>query len=51
VKHLENEVLDALNETRARELCLECTTRANDDCKEQNAQLTSKLESSLPWSL
>jgi hypothetical protein len=38
VKHLENKV-------RARELCLECTTQANDDYKKQNAQLTKKLES------
>jgi hypothetical protein len=45
VKHLENKVVDGLNEVRARELCLECTTRVNDDYKKQNAQLTSKLES------
>jgi phage-related tail protein len=45
VKHLENKVVDGLNEIRARELCLERTTRANDDYKEQNAQLTRKLES------
>jgi hypothetical protein len=45
VKHLENKVVDGLNEIRARELCLECTTQANDDYKEQNAQLTRKLES------
>jgi hypothetical protein len=31
VKHLENKVVDRLNEVQARELCLECTTRANDD--------------------
>jgi outer membrane murein-binding lipoprotein Lpp len=31
VKHLENKVVDGLNEIRARELCLEHTTRANDD--------------------
>jgi hypothetical protein len=45
VKHLENKVVDGLNEVRARELCLDCTTRVNDDYKEQNAQLTTKLES------
>jgi hypothetical protein len=33
VKHLENKVVDGLNEVRARELCLERTTRANDDYK------------------
>jgi hypothetical protein len=26
-------VVDGLNEVRVRELCLECTTRANDDYK------------------
>jgi outer membrane murein-binding lipoprotein Lpp len=31
VKHLENKVVDGLNEIRARELCLEHTTRANGD--------------------
>jgi hypothetical protein len=31
VKHLENKVIDGLNEVKARELCLECTTKANDD--------------------
>jgi hypothetical protein len=45
VKHLENKVVDGLNEVRAWELCLERTTRANDDYKKQNAQLTKKLES------
>jgi hypothetical protein len=35
VKHLE---------VKARELCLERTTWANDDYKEQNDQLTKKLE-------
>jgi uncharacterized protein YktB (UPF0637 family) len=45
VKHLEDKVVDGLNEVRARELCLERTTRANDDYKKQNAQLTKKLES------
>jgi archaellum component FlaC len=45
VKHLENKVVDGLNEVRAQELCLERTTRVNDNYKKQNAQLTSKLES------
>jgi chromosome segregation ATPase len=45
VKHLENKVMDGLNEIRTRELCLERTTRANDDYKKQNTQLTKKLES------
>jgi hypothetical protein len=50
VKHLDNKVLDGLNEIRARELCLEHTTKVNDYYKSENAQLTSKLESKLPWS-
>jgi hypothetical protein len=33
VKHLKNKVVDGLNEVRAQELCLECTTRANEDYK------------------
>jgi hypothetical protein len=33
VKHLENKVVDELNELKARELYLEHTTRANDDYK------------------
>jgi hypothetical protein len=37
VKHFENKVVDGLNEVRARELCLECTTQANEDYKKQNA--------------
>jgi hypothetical protein len=49
VKHLENKVVDGLNEIRARELDLERTTKANDDYKKQNAQLTKKLESKFPW--
>jgi hypothetical protein len=48
VKHLENKVVDGLNDVRAQELCLERTTQANDDYKKQNAQLTSKLESKFP---
>jgi chromosome segregation ATPase len=35
VKHLENKVVDGLNEVMARELCLECTTRVNDDYKKR----------------
>jgi hypothetical protein len=50
VKHLENKVVDGLNEVKARELCLEHTTRANDDYKKQNAQLTRKPESKFSWS-
>jgi hypothetical protein len=45
IKHLENKGVDGLNEVRAREHCLDCTTRANDDYKKQNIQLTKKLES------
>jgi chromosome segregation ATPase len=48
VKHLE--VIDRLNEVRARELCLERTNKANDDYHKQNAQLTKKLESKFTWS-
>jgi hypothetical protein len=33
VKHLENKVVDVLNEARAQELYLERTTQANDDYK------------------
>jgi hypothetical protein len=33
VKHIENKVVDRLNEVRDRELCLERTTQANDDYK------------------
>jgi chromosome segregation ATPase len=43
VKHLENKVIDGLNEVRARELCLERTTKVNDDYKNPNSQLTRKL--------
>jgi carboxylesterase type B len=45
VKHLQNQVVDELNEVRARELYLERTTQANDNYKKQNAQLSKKLES------
>jgi hypothetical protein len=31
VKHLENKVVDGLNEVNAQELCLECTIQANKD--------------------
>jgi hypothetical protein len=41
-------VVDGLNEVRAQEFCLECTTIANDNYKE-NAQLIEKLESKFPW--
>jgi hypothetical protein len=37
VKLLENKVVNGLNEVKARELCLERTTQANDDYKKQNA--------------
>jgi hypothetical protein len=50
VKHLENKVVDGLNEVRARELCLEHNTKANGDYQKQSAQLTRKLESNFPWS-
>jgi outer membrane murein-binding lipoprotein Lpp len=49
VKDLENKVVDGLNEVRAQDLCLEHTTRANNDYKKQNAQLTKKLEIKFPW--
>jgi chromosome segregation ATPase len=45
VKHLENKVVDMLNEVRARELYLERTTQANDDYQKQVSKLTKKLES------
>jgi VIT1/CCC1 family predicted Fe2+/Mn2+ transporter len=48
VKHLDNKVIDGLNELRAKELYLEHTTNANADFRSQNARLTSKLESKLP---
>jgi septal ring factor EnvC (AmiA/AmiB activator) len=50
IKHLDNKVIDGLNEVRAKVLDLEHTTKANDDYKKQNTQLTRKLESKLPWS-
>jgi hypothetical protein len=48
VKHLEDKVVDGLKEVRARVLCLERTTRANDDYQKQVAQLTKKLKSKSP---
>jgi hypothetical protein len=45
VKHLKTKVVDGLNEVRARELCLECTTWANDDYKKQNPQQNKKVKS------
>jgi hypothetical protein len=50
VKHLENKVIDGLNEIRAKELYLERTTKANDNYQKQNAQLTQNLESKFLWS-
>jgi hypothetical protein len=44
VKHLENKVVDGLNEIKGRELCFERTTRANGDYQKQHAQLPMKLE-------
>jgi hypothetical protein len=37
VKHLDNKVLNGLNELQAKELSLERTTKANDDYKSQSA--------------
>jgi hypothetical protein len=45
IKHIENKVVDVLNEAMARELFLERTTRANDDYQKQITQLAKKLES------
>jgi hypothetical protein len=45
VKHLENNVVDGLNEVQAQELFLERTTWGNDDYQKQISQLTKKLES------
>jgi hypothetical protein len=45
IKHLENKVVDGLNEIWVREICLECTTRVNDDYLKQVAQLSKRLES------
>jgi hypothetical protein len=48
VKHLENRLVDGLNEVRAWELYLGCTTIANDNYKKGNPQLTEKQESKFP---
>jgi chromosome segregation ATPase len=48
VKHLEDKVVDGLKEVRAWELCLEHTTRANNDYQKRVTQLTKKLESKSP---
>jgi hypothetical protein len=45
VKHLDNKVLDSLTKLRAKELSLEQTTKADEDYKSQNTQLTKKPES------
>jgi hypothetical protein len=38
-------MVDGLNEVKARELCLERTTWANDDYQKHITQLAKKLES------
>jgi hypothetical protein len=48
VKHLEDKVVEGLNEVRAWELYLEHTTRANDDYQKEVAELIKKLESKSP---
>jgi chromosome segregation ATPase len=45
VKYLDNKIIDLLTELCTRELCLERTTKANDDYKSQNTRLTKKFES------
>jgi hypothetical protein len=37
IKHLESKVVDGLNEVRAKELSLECTTMVSEDYKKKNA--------------
>jgi hypothetical protein len=37
IKHLEDKVVEGLKEARARELCLEHTTQANDDYQKEVA--------------
>jgi hypothetical protein len=49
VKHLENMVVDGLNEVGARELCLERTTITNHNYKKEKVQLIRKQESKFPW--
>jgi hypothetical protein len=51
VKHLDNKVVNGLTKCWASELCLEQTTKANDDYRSQNGQLTKMLESKLILSL
>jgi hypothetical protein len=49
--HLRSCILNTnndLNEARARKLYLELTTRANDDYKSLNAELSRKLECKSP---
>jgi hypothetical protein len=48
VKLLKDKVVEGLKEVRARELCLERTSRANDNYQKETAQLTKKLESKCP---
>jgi hypothetical protein len=45
---VEDKVVEGLNEVRARELCLERSTGANDDYQKEVAQLTKKLECKSP---
>jgi chromosome segregation ATPase len=49
IKHLDDKVLDGLTELRTQELNLEQTTKAKENYKNQNAQLTRKLESKPPF--
>jgi chromosome segregation ATPase len=51
VKRLDNKVIDTLTDACAKELSLERVTKANEDYKSQNTQLTRKLESNLPFPL
>jgi hypothetical protein len=48
IKQVEDKVVEGLNEVRARELCLESNTGANDDYQKEVAQLTKKLECKSP---
>jgi hypothetical protein len=45
VKLLENKVVDRFNKIGAWELCLECTSRVNDNYQKQVTQLSKSLES------
>jgi chromosome segregation ATPase len=47
IKHLDSKVLDKVTELRAQELNLERTTKVKNYYKNQNAQLTRKLECKL----